>query len=74
MSDNKYTTIVFEQPAKAIKGNPFHVESEFGAPVTIATGNQLEVCDDFQDALSEIENLGGAAGKIAAEVLRKHGW
>ncbi len=48
-------TIFFECDIRQFKGNPFHVETPFGRPVTIAVGDVFEERDRLEDELEQTE-------------------
>lgn len=57
-------TVVFRMDVRAIKGNPFLLDTPFGRPVTIGIGDAFEQADDLRE---EVEGLRQALR--AAKVL-----
>ena len=47
-------TVYFNRPLKDLEGNPFHIESPFGAAQTIGRGNSFDEADIYREALEEI--------------------
>jgi hypothetical protein len=54
MSDKRsseYFTVVFMGDLRSLEGNPYWYRSEFGVPISIATGHALEDNDELRDLL-----------------------
>jgi hypothetical protein len=46
-----YFTVVFEGDLSTIQGNPFHIESVWGKPVTIGRGDMLAQIESLCESI-----------------------
>lgn len=54
-SRTEYMTVVFKTDIKSLKKNPFKIESEFGTPVVVATGDLADELELMHETYVELE-------------------